>query len=109
MVRVGLILLKWSVSLGVLGALFWTAYQVHNKIEAVGDESSPATQPRASTKLSERSLKFSEASAQSHGLKWTPAEESTWQERVTVYGRVVPNPAATVTVQAPVAGTLRSA
>jgi hypothetical protein len=107
MFRAVLVLLKWSVTLGVLGVLLVAAYEIHDKVRTGESGDRPDGQLRASEKSNDRTLKFSEASAQGHGLQYTPAEEVAWREQVTVYGRVVANPAATVTVQAPVAGTLR--
>jgi biotin carboxyl carrier protein len=107
MFRTVLALLKWLVTLGVLGALLWAAYAIHERVRAGDGGDKAEGQPRASEKSSDRTLKFPEAAADSHGLKYAPAEEVPWREQVAVYGRVVPNPAATVTVQAPVAGTLR--
>jgi biotin carboxyl carrier protein len=108
MFRTVLALLKWAVTLGVLGALLWLGHEIHEKLRTGEAGEKPDSQLRASEKSSDRTLKFSEASAQAHNLKYSPAEEVEWREQVTVYGRVVPNPAATMTVQAPVAGTLRS-
>jgi biotin carboxyl carrier protein len=104
--RSALFLFKWLVTLGVLLALFWGAYEVHQKLRATDAEKANAP-PRASEKTSDRSLKFPEAAAQGHGLKYAAAEEAEWREQAVVYGRVVANPAATVTVQSPLAGTLR--
>jgi hypothetical protein len=107
MFRIGLFLLKWLGALGVLGGLFWAAYQIHQKVrESAGDDKANS-QVRASEKSKDRTLKFAEALAQGHGLKYVPAKESEWREQVAIYGRVVANPSATVSVQAPFAGTLR--
>jgi cobalt-zinc-cadmium efflux system membrane fusion protein len=46
--------------------------------------------------------------AESHGIKDEPAETWSWQPRVAVYGRVVPNPQAAAEVRSPFAGTLRA-
>jgi hypothetical protein len=99
-------LLKWLISLGVLLGLFWGAYEVHHRIRATDAEKSSAIL-RASEKANDRSLKFPEAAAQGHGLKYATAEEAEWREQAVVYGRVIANPAATVAIQSPVAGTLR--
>ena len=107
MVRTGLGLLKWPVTLGTLGGLLWAAYEIHQHVRATEGAGKADSPLRASEKSNDRTLKFPEASAQAHGLKYAPAEEAEWREQVTVYGRVVPNPAATAAVQAPVAGTLR--
>src|SRR5208337_4078945 len=41
-------------------------------------------------------------------LEIKPVEvESDWHEAIAIYGRVIPNPAATVEMRAPFAGTLR--
>jgi biotin carboxyl carrier protein len=104
--RISSTILKWFITLAVVGGLFWAGYAIHERVRAT--EGKANDQPTATEKASDRTLKFAEASAQAHGLKYTPAEEAEWREQVTVYGRVVANPAATATLQAPVAGTLRS-
>jgi hypothetical protein len=50
--------------------------------------------------------KFNLKLAQSYGVEFDRAREDKWHERVTVYGRVVPNPRATYEVRSPFAGTL---
>src|SRR5262249_55745584 len=46
--------------------------------------------------------------AESHGIEDEPAQSTAWYQRVTVYGRVVPNPQATLEIRSPFAGTLRA-
>src|SRR5207253_911119 len=99
LLRTGIVSLKWLGALCLLGGLFWAAYQVHQRVRATEAEEKTARPLRASEKSSDRTLKLPEASAQAHGLKYAAAEEAEWREQVVVYGRVVVNPAATVTVQ----------
>jgi biotin carboxyl carrier protein len=109
MFRTLLRLLKWPLTLGVLGGLLWGAYFLHQTIRADDEAEKLEAQPRASEKsVKDRSIKFPKALVQRHGLEFATAEEAEWREQLAVYGRVVPNPAATVTVAAPVAGTLRA-
>jgi multidrug efflux pump subunit AcrA (membrane-fusion protein) len=95
--------LKWPVVLGLLGGLFWLAYQVHRGVRAT--ETEPP--PRASEKDKDAVLKFVDELAKAHGVEYSPAEAVTWQEQVPVYGRVVPNPAAMADVSSPINGILR--
>jgi hypothetical protein len=99
-------LLKWPLTLGVVFGLFGLAYVVHGRMH--GSEERKA-EPRASQQPpTEGIVKFAEATAQALGLHCEPADKAVWQERVTIYGRVVPNPAATAEVRAPAAGMLRT-
>jgi hypothetical protein len=50
--------------------------------------------------------KFNLKLAESYGVEFGRAQSAEWRERVTVYGRVVPNPRATYEVRSPFAGTL---
>jgi hypothetical protein len=98
--------LKWPLTLGVVSGLLGLAYVVHGRMH--GSEERRA-EPRASEQPpTEGIVKFAEATAQALGLHCEPADKVVWQERVTIYGRVVPNPAATAEVRAPAAGMLRT-
>jgi hypothetical protein len=105
MSRRWLALLKWPLTFAVLAGLLALAYVVHGRMREPEEKKA---EPRASEKSADGILKFAEATAQSLGLRWEAAEKATWQEEVTVYGRVISNPAATAEVRSPVAGMLRS-
>jgi hypothetical protein len=107
-VRDGFIVLKWIVAAVLLAGLLAAAYRINGLVqderarEAMGDK--VADQSRVRNKI----VKLSKLSAQAHELEDDPAKGVNWYPRVTVYGRVVPNPLATVEVRSPFAGTLRS-
>jgi hypothetical protein len=72
----------------------------------------PTDGAKEAGKLAQRagtSLKLSPKLAELYGLKAEPARGMTWQPRLAVYGRVVPNPRAAAEVRAPFAGTVRAA
>jgi hypothetical protein len=102
-------ILKWSVTLAVLAALGVAAYVIHTEVqrereqEAAGDKVGGPRRAKGGVVTLGRSL------AEFHGVRDEAAQACSWQERVPVYGRVVPNPLATVELRSAFAGTLRAA
>lgn len=100
--------IKWVVALGLLAGLLGLAYWVHGEMqkerarEASGDK---VEQPR---RIETNQIKLSAELAESHLIETVAAEPAAWYERVTVYGRVVPNPRAAFEVRSPFAGTVRA-
>ncbi len=100
--------LKWLVTLLALAALLAAAGLVNREFSKNrgGEAGEESGEPEH---VDKGVIKLSTESALSHGLKDEPVREVSWLERVTVYGRVVPNPRATVEIRAPFAGLLRAA
>jgi biotin carboxyl carrier protein len=75
--------------------------------------SRPASEEtKAEAKLSQKAagtIKLSPKLAQLYGIKTETARGMTWQPRLALYGRVVPNPRASAELRAPFAGTARAA
>ena len=100
--------LTWAVGLGLLAGLLAAAYYVHDWMlgrraaEAAGDA------VQAPKRAANNVVKLGATLAESHGIKDEPALSVQWQERVTAYGRVVPNARATAEVRAAFGGTLRA-
>jgi len=71
----------------------------------------PDEAPKEEGKLAQRSgaaIKLGAKLAELYGIQAEPARGGTWQPRLAVYGRVVPNPRATAEVRAPFAGIVRA-
>jgi biotin carboxyl carrier protein len=100
-------LLKWVLALGLFGGLLFGVYLVHERMRAerTGEAGKAESRPRAK----EGKVELEEDEAERYGLETEPARAVQWYERLTVYGRVVPNPRATAEVRSPFAGTLRAA
>jgi biotin carboxyl carrier protein len=73
------------------------------------DRTSVDNAPKGVVQRGGASLKFTAASAASYGIRTRPAAAVVWQKPAQVYGRVVPNPQATVEVRAPFAGVVKPA
>jgi biotin carboxyl carrier protein len=105
--RIAVTAVKWTaalVSLAGLVTLTWfLRAQLLGDREAEG-QGDAVPNPR---RVQNNVVKLGAQLAESYGLKDAPAEPATWHERVTVYGRVVPNTRAASEVRAPFAGTLR--
>jgi multidrug efflux pump subunit AcrA (membrane-fusion protein) len=101
-------LVKWSMTLLLLGGVLVAAYVMHGAMqrERTGETEGAGAEPVR--RVENRVLKLGAALARAHGLEDEPAVAVSWQERVAVQGRVVPNPRATAEVRAPFAGTLRA-
>jgi hypothetical protein len=100
-------LLPWLITLPLLGGLLALAYWVHAEIrkerETKGDqvETPKFTLGPGELRLP---LKVAEAAA----ITWEAIKTADpWSEPVVAYGRVVPNPLATIEIRAAFAGTLR--
>jgi hypothetical protein len=104
--RFWLSLLKWPVAFMALASLLAGAYTVNGWIKDQRAAESDNTEPPK--RASEGVIKLGTALAESHGIKDEPAQSIVWYPSVIVYGRVVPNPQATVEVRSPFAGTLRA-
>jgi hypothetical protein len=96
--------IKWSVALAVVAGLVAVAYVVREQRSPEGAGGDTATPRRVQNNV----VKLGARLAESYGLKDEPAQAAKWQPRLTVYGRVVPNPRATVEIRAPFAGTLQT-
>jgi RND family efflux transporter MFP subunit len=97
----------WIVAVGSLACLLALAYLVHQYVrsERLAESGGEAVQvPRSSVN---RVVKLGAELAASHGIVAVPARPVSWERRSAVYGRIVPNPQATVEVRAPFAGILR--
>jgi hypothetical protein len=101
--------LKWPAVLAALAGLLVAGYWVHVTLRADRREAEEAESVQVPRRAASAVVKLGARLAESHGLKDTPAEETTWRPRLAVYGRVVPNPRATAEVRAPFAGTIKAA
>jgi biotin carboxyl carrier protein len=100
--------IKWAVALGSLVGLIVLAHFLRGQVngDRSAEEGADATQnPR---RVQNNVVKLGAQLAESYGLKDVRAEAAEWHNRITVYGRVVPNARATTEVRAPFAGTLRA-
>ena len=99
-------LLTWLAGLAILAGLLLLARAVNEGMRQDRAAESDASAPLP--KRGERGVvKLGSRLAASHGLQDEPARAASWVPRLTVYGRVVPNPRATLEVRAPFAGILR--
>jgi multidrug resistance efflux pump len=98
--------LKWPATLAGLAGLLGGAYSLHNWMQTE-HAAEPAERTSGERVRDGRRLNIRSAVAQSLGLVDQKAEAAAWAERVTAYGRVVPNPLASTEVRSPSAGTLR--
>src|SRR5262245_29788356 len=93
---------KWLAVLLGLTALLVGAYLVNREMQgrraAEGDAEKVDVPKRAQKGI----VKLD---GESYGIKDEPARAVTWYRPVLVYGRVVPNPQATIEVRSPFAGT----
>src|SRR6266852_1569639 len=102
--------MKWAVMLALLGGLLAGGYFMQKAIKSrraaegqAGDMAAPKKRNDAPGQIT---LKTDYAAGLF--LEVEPAmAENAWQEPLTVYGQVVPNPLATVEVRSPFSGTLR--
>jgi membrane fusion protein, heavy metal efflux system len=101
-------LVTWPITLLLLGGVLVAAYLVHGAMqrERVGETEGAGAEP--ARRVENRVIKLGVALARAHGLEDEQAVAVSWQPRVAVQGRVVPNPRATAEVRAPFAGTLRA-
>jgi hypothetical protein len=100
--------LLWAVGLVLLGAVLGGVHLVHLRMQAEraregGDKVESPKRAKAGV------IELDREDAERYGLTEERARAVEWYEQVPVYGRVVPNPRATVEVRSPFAGTLRPA
>jgi hypothetical protein len=108
-----IVLVKWPLTLAVLGCLLGLGYLVHREAreeraeearrERGDDEDDKVRQPAESI------IKLRADQVASLDLKDASARLVQWQPHTVVFGRVVPNPRATGEARAAHAGTLRPA
>jgi biotin carboxyl carrier protein len=103
-----LIIGKWLVAGAVLGGLAVGAFFVHRQMEENRRQEATGDQVPSPTSFQGQAIKLNAKLADSYGVAVEPVREASWQERVVVYGRVVPNPRATYEVRAPFAGTVQA-
>jgi biotin carboxyl carrier protein len=101
-------LLKWPVTLLALGGLLAAARFVHGLARQEREAEGGGEAVRRPRLAEGRVVKLGPELAKSHGVRDERARPISWTRRVTVFGRVVPNPQATAEVRAPFAGTLRA-
>jgi hypothetical protein len=99
--------LKWVVALALLAGLFAAAYLVHQHARRERAEEAETDTVQVPRRVENSVVKLGARLAEAHGIKDEPAGAVSWQRRLPVYGRVVPNPRATAEVRVPFAGTLR--
>ncbi len=97
--------LKWSLALGGLASLLLLAYLVRDRLQFSLPET--ANDQERSRRGVPGVVQLDAERVREQGIEAEPAQATAWYPRLTVYGRVVPNPQATVEVRAPFAGTLR--
>jgi hypothetical protein len=107
--HVRLALLKWPVALFALTALLATAYVVNGLAQVERAAEADDEKIDVPRRVEHEVVKLGPELAARRGVQDELARAISWSPRVTVYGRVVPNPQATVEVRSPFAGTLRTA
>jgi hypothetical protein len=108
MLRLLLISGKWLTAAALLGGLAGGAFLVHRLMEEKRRQEATGDQVQAPSRLQGRAIKLNANLADSYGVAVEPARAASWQERIAVFGRVVPNPRATYEVRAPFAGALQA-
>jgi hypothetical protein len=108
-VRSFLTVLKWIMAGLLLIGLLSAAHEFNNWMQTEREKESAANKVVSAARSDNGIIKLSKESAESHQLEDEPARAVEWRPRITVYGRVVPNPQATADVRSPFAGTLRAA
>jgi hypothetical protein len=106
-VRSWLFLLKWPIALLVLAGILVAGYLINDRVQRQRAERAAGEKADTPKRSPNGIIKLGAELAESHGVKDEPAQSVVWYPRVTVYGRVVPNPQATVELRSPFAGTLR--
>jgi hypothetical protein len=99
---------KWLAAGVVLGGLAVGAFFVHKQMEEKRQQEATGDQVPSSSAFQGQAIKLNARLADSYGVAVEPAREASWQERVVVYGRVVPNPRSTYEVRAPFAGIVEA-
>jgi hypothetical protein len=98
-------LVPWAGGLIVLGGLLAGAYFLHDAVQQRRSAALAKPDDKKKGEPGEITLKTREFD--SYGAVEPAKAEDPWYEPVTAYGRVVPNPLATVEVRSAFAGTLR--
>jgi hypothetical protein len=96
--RVGLVLL--------LGGVFAATYRIEHDEESEDREEEEVVQRPRDAK--DGSVELSASRIKNAGIETAPARKAGWTERMTVYGRVVPNPRGVVDLRAPFAGAVQT-
>src|SRR5690349_23128769 len=101
-------LTKWGLCFALLSGLMLGLYLLHRnaRLEAEGERGGAEA---GAASLRNGLVGLEDDEAERYGLKMEAARSVSWVPRVRVYGRVVPNPEATVEVRSPFAGVLRPA
>jgi multidrug efflux pump subunit AcrA (membrane-fusion protein) len=102
-----LIPLKWALALGLAAGLLFGLWLVREKLQ--GERPGEGQQGEQARRSRDGIVDLEEDEAERYGLDVAPARAVEWYDRVTVEGRVIPNPRATAEVRSPFAGTLRAA
>jgi hypothetical protein len=102
------LLLKWPVTLALLGGLFALAYHINVKMQAERAREAESDKVQSPKRVKDNLVNLEEDVVEVYGIETQPAEAVSWTERIPVYGRVIPNPRATVEVRSPFAGRLRA-
>ncbi len=105
--RIVVTFLKWAAALLTLAGLAFVAFTVHER-----EQRRRAAEAEADAPVPKRAaggvVKLGAALAKSHGIADEPARAAPWYARLTVNGRVVPNPSAVAEVRSPFGGVLRA-
>jgi hypothetical protein len=107
-VRWILVLVKWTVALGLIAGCLYGAYSVKGRMQAERAREGDEDRIQAPRRMKGSAVVLGAEDANRLGLKEEPARSISWSRRVPVYGQVVPNPSAAVEVRSPFAGTLRA-
>jgi hypothetical protein len=102
-------LLAWILTLAAVGGLLFGLYRVHEAMKAERTQEEGGEKVASRQRARDGVVEVETEEAERLGLEVAAAGAVEWSERVAVYGRVVPNPAATAEVRTPFAGTLRAA
>ena len=93
----------WPLTLAVLAGAAVLALSIRDGTQE------ELSQENAPTNVSAHGVQLDDETIQLAGLTYESAQSVEWTPRITAYGRVVPNPAATAEVRTRYAGTLRLA
>ncbi len=108
MYQILLVLGKWLVAGVVLSGLAVGAFFFHRWMEEKRQQEAASDQVPPPTSFQGQAIKLNAKLADSYGVAVEPVREASWQEKVIVFGRVVPNPGATYEVRAPFAGMVQA-
>ena len=100
--------LKWTVALALVGGLFAVACWIHAEMQEERAREASGDKVQSPKRAKGGVVDIGVEIAKSYGLEEEAAQAVSWSERVQVYGRVVPNPRASVDVRSPFAGVLKA-